>query len=247
MTADRGSAPAGPPVISVRGLSKSYGDRQVLGDVSFDVPRGRVVGLLGRNGAGKTTLMKSLLGTATVDSGSVEIFGAAPGPGHAQRVGVAMDGIGFYPAATVRRELALWATALGVPKRRIRDVIDLVELTGHERQRCAKLSTGQRQRLRLATALLVPGVELLMLDEPANGLDPDGIRWVRRFIKDMAASGKTVLVSSHQLSEMENTVDDVLLLDKGRLVHTGSLHEFTAGGRFALEDRFFEVVGGIRA
>ncbi|WP_328827567.1 ABC transporter ATP-binding protein [Streptomyces ureilyticus] len=245
MIADWHAPSAEPPVVQVAGVSKSFGERRVLQDVSLQVPRGRVVGLLGRNGAGKTTLMKSLLGTSTVDSGTVEVFGAAPGPELAHRVGVAMDGIGFYPAATVHKELTIWARALGVPASRIADVIDLVELSGHERQRCARLSTGQKQRLRLATALLVPTVELLMLDEPANGLDPDGIRWVRRFIREMAASGKTVLVSSHQLGEMENTVDDVLLLDRGRIVHSGSLHEFTAGGQFPLEERFFEVVGGM--
>ncbi|MFE7898302.1 ABC transporter ATP-binding protein [Streptomyces sp. NPDC057424] len=236
MTADR-------PVVRAAGLCKSYGTRRVLTDVGFEVRPGRVVGLLGRNGAGKTTLLKSLLGVATPDTGTVEVLGGPPGPQNAHRVGVAMDAIGFYPGTTVARELAIWARALGVGRSRIAELVDLVGLTGEESQRCAALSTGQRQRLRIATALLSPDVELLVLDEPANGLDPDGIRWIRRFIRDQATEGRTVLVSSHQLAEVENTVDDVLLLDGGRLVHTGTLTDFTEGGVRSLEDRFFEIAG----
>ncbi|WP_328913229.1 MULTISPECIES: ABC transporter ATP-binding protein [unclassified Streptomyces] len=231
------------PAIRVEGLSKSYGDRQVLVDVTFEVARGRVVGLLGRNGAGKTTLMKTLLGIATPDSGTVEVLGRAPGPQLAHQVGVAMDTVGFYPSTTVRGELAIWSQALGIGPDRVAELVSLVDLKGHERQQCGKLSTGQRQRLRLAIALLSPTTELLLLDEPANGLDPDGIRWIRKLIRELAASGRTVLVCSHQLGEMENTVDDVLLLDEGRIVHTGSLTDLTQGGERSLEERFFEIAG----
>ncbi|MFD4633549.1 ABC transporter ATP-binding protein [Streptomyces sp. NPDC058284] len=232
-----------PADVRAHGLHKSYGPRQVLNDVSFEVHHGRVVGLLGRNGAGKTTLLQCLLGVVTPESGTVEVLGGPPGPHNARRVGVAMDAMAFYPGTTVGRELAIWARALGVGRSRIADLIDLVGLTGEKSQRCAALSTGQRQRLRIAIALLSPDVELLVLDEPANGLDPDGIRWIRRFIRDQAAEGRTVLVSSHQLAEVQNTVDDVLLLNGGQIVHSSSLIDFTEGGVKSLEERFFDIAG----
>ncbi|MFE5546777.1 ABC transporter ATP-binding protein [Streptomyces sp. NPDC056534] len=233
----------GEPVLRAVSVSKSYGPREVLKDVTFSIAAGRVVGLLGRNGAGKTTLMKVLLGFATPDDGSVELFGEVPGPESYARVGVAMDSIGFFPASTVKKEMEIIGSSLGVSPQRVSEVLDLVGLQGRDRQRCSKLSTGQRQRLRIAAALLVPSADLFILDEPANGLDPDGIRWMRKLLRSLAEAGKTVLVSSHQLGELENTVDDVLLLNEGRLVHSSTLADFTQEGAFSLEDRFFEIAG----
>jgi ABC-2 type transport system ATP-binding protein len=228
-------------VIRVTGLTKSYGTRQVLTDVSFEVGPGRIVGLLGRNGAGKTTLMKTLVGIATPDTGTVEVLGGSPQANTAHLVGVAMDAVGFFPATTVRSELAIWARSLGVTQDRVDDLIDLVGLKGHERQKCKALSTGQRQRLRIATAMLSPTVELLVLDEPANGLDPDGVRWMRRLLRAEADAGKTVLVSSHLLNEMEHTIDDVLLLEGGQIAHSSPLAELTNGGALSLEEQFFKI------
>lgn len=234
---------SGEVAIHVDGLHKSYDGTTVLNDVSFDVRRGRVTGLLGRNGAGKTTTFKILLGLTRPDKGIVRCLGRSKINSLApRRVGVAMDALGFYPGASVRRELQLWARNIGVGSDRVDEVVELVGLSDHPRKDCAKLSTGQRQRLRLATSLLSPDVELLVLDEPANGLDPEGIRWMRTLIRELADQGKTILLSSHGLAEVEQVVDDVLLLEQ-RLLHAGSLAELTGSGVHTLEDRFFEIVG----
>lgn len=231
------------PVVVFDRVSKRYGDQVVVDDLSFTIERGRIAGLLGRNGAGKTTTMRMLLGLARPDRGEIAVLGTSDvAEVTRRRIGVAMDGLGFCPGASVRQELTIWANAAGASSTQVKVLLDLVGLTEHRAKPCAKLSTGEKQRLRLAVALLSSDVELLVLDEPTNGLDPDGIRWIREFLRDLAGDGLSILVSSHALAEVEHLVDDVLLLDR-KLLHTGTLTDLTGGGQTSLEDKFFEIAG----
>jgi ABC-2 type transport system ATP-binding protein len=225
------------------GLTKRYGPLTAVEDVSFAVAPGRVTGLLGRNGAGKTTSLRMALGLVRPTSGTVTLWGRpyAALPGAAHRIGVSMDGIGPLPGATGRRDLRIWARTLGLPRTRADEVLDLVGIGGAADRPVKGYSTGMRQRLALGTALLADP-ELLVLDEPANGLDPDGIRWLRRLLRGLADDGRTVLVSSHLLAEVEQTVDDVVILDR-TVRFAGSLAELTSAGAERLEDRFFALVG----
>ncbi|MFD6969543.1 ABC transporter ATP-binding protein [Streptomyces sp. NPDC059979] len=231
--------------VALSGIGKRFGDHQALEDVSFELRPGKVTGLLGPNGAGKSTLLRILLGLARPDSGTALVLGTEPGtaPERARRIGVVMDAIGFPPRMTVRRQLEISARSLGLPASRIDEVLAQVGLEGAAaRKRIRALSTGMRQRLALAVALL-PDPELLILDEPLNGLDPDGIRWMRRLVEQVAADGRTVLIASHMLSEVEQSVDDIVVLRRS-VLFTGSLQDLVRRGNGRLEDAYFGLVEG---
>jgi len=232
-----------PPVIEFHGVTKTYGEVTAVEDLTFAVRPGRIVGLLGRNGAGKSTALRVLLGLVRPTTGHASLFGHAYQdlPDAPRRIGVSMDTIGPTPGTTGRRDLRIWARSLGLPARRVDDVLDQVGLTDSADRRVKGYSTGMRQRLALATALL-PDPELLVLDEPVNGLDPDGIRWLRALLRTLAAEGRTVLLSSHLLAEVEQTVDDVVILQR-TLRYSGALASLTTDGADRLEDRFFELAG----
>jgi ABC-2 type transport system ATP-binding protein len=234
---------SGAPAIEFQSLTKEFGPVRAVEELSFQVRPGRVTGLLGRNGAGKTTSLRVLLGLARPTSGSVTVFGHRYQdlPRAAHRVGVSMDGLGWTPGATGRRELRIWASTLGLPTSRVEQVLDRVGLTESADRKVKGYSTGMRQRLALATALLADP-ELLVLDEPANGLDPDGIRWLRTTLRSLAEEGRTVLLSSHLLAEVEQTVDDVVVLQR-TLRYAGPLSELIPRQDDRLEDRFFDLVG----
>ncbi|MFJ7206296.1 ABC transporter ATP-binding protein [Streptomyces sp. NPDC098789] len=231
-------------VVRAAGLTKEFGRFTAVQDVTFEVRPGRVTGLLGRNGAGKSTSLRMLLGLVRPTSGSATVFGRpyTELPDAARRIGVCMDGIGPTPGASGRRDLRIWARTLGVSNARVEEVLDRVGLTDSAGRSAKGYSTGMRQRLALATALLADP-ELLVLDEPANGLDPDGIRWLRDTLRALAAEGRTVLVSSHLLAEVEQTVDDVIVIQR-TLRFAGTLAELTSDGAERLEDRFFSLVDG---
>ncbi|MFC4066936.1 ABC transporter ATP-binding protein [Actinoplanes subglobosus] len=231
------------PAVSFRGVGKRFGGRTVVDDLTFDVRPGRIVGLLGRNGAGKTTSLRMLVGLTRPSAGEALVFGHryADLPDAGRRIGVSMDGIGPLPGASARRELRIWASSLGLPASRADEVLEIVGLSEHAGRKAKGYSTGMRQRLSLATALLADP-DLLILDEPANGLDPDGIRWLRDLLRGLADRGRTVVVSSHLLAELEQTVDDIVILQQS-LRFSGSLAELTGGGTERLEDRFFELAG----
>ncbi|MBW1596577.1 ABC transporter ATP-binding protein [Streptomyces sp. JJ38] len=231
------------PVASFRGLTKRFGELTAVEDVSFDVHPGRIVGLLGRNGAGKTTSLRMLLGLTRPTAGTATVFGRpyAELRRAAHRVGVSMDGVSPIPGTTGRRDLQVWAKMLGLPASRVDEVIELVDL-GHGADRRIKgYSTGMKQRHALAAALLADP-ELLVLDEPTNGLDPDGIRWLRHFLRRFADEGRTVLLSSHILSEVQQTVDDVVIIQR-TLRYSGPIAQLVPAGGGSLEDRFFELAG----
>jgi len=217
------------PVVSARSLTKRFGKLVAVDDLSFELAPGTVTGFLGPNGAGKTTTLRMLLGLAEPTSGGSELFGAA----YAQlerpafRVGAVLEATDFHPGRSGRTHLLTLALAEGIQARRVDDALRLVELEGAARRRVKTYSLGMRQRLGLAAALL-GDPELLILDEPANGLDPEGVRWLRDFLRAFAADGKTVFVSSHVLAEIAQTVDRVLIINKGRLVVESPLSELTA-------------------
>ena len=229
-------------VIEVRGLTKRFGRVVAVDQLSFEVERGTVVGFRGPNGAGKTTTLRMLLGLVRPDGGTATINGQPyqdlAEPLH--QVGAVLEASSFHPGRTARSHLRVQAMVGQADPSRIDDVLELVELTGAADRRVGGFSLGMRQRLGLATALLTDP-EVLILDEPANGLDPDGVRWLRDLIRGLAAEGSTVLVSSHILAEVAQTVDSVVILDHGRLVAQSSLADLTAGGD--LEEAFLRLTG----
>ncbi|MCU0282977.1 MAG: ABC transporter ATP-binding protein [Candidatus Nanopelagicales bacterium] len=232
------AAPAFDPaegVVEVAHLTKRFGAVLAVDDLTFTVQPGRVTGFLGPNGAGKTTTLRMLLGLARPNGGTATIggrpYGARPQP--ARSVGAALEAASFHPGRTALDHLRVYAPQIGVEDRRCREVLDQVGLAEAAERRVGGFSMGMRQRLALATTLL-GDPQVLLLDEPANGLDPEGIAWLRQFLRWLAAQGRTVLVSSHVLSEVEQTVDDVVIIARGRLVHASSLAGLEALARPAV-------------
>jgi ABC-2 type transport system ATP-binding protein len=225
-------------VIEVQSLTKRFGVLTAVDHLSFEVDAGTVVGFLGPNGAGKTTTLRMLLGLVAPSEGSAEICGHSyqelPDP--LRRVGAVLEASSAYPGRTARNHLRVQALAGHVPDSRIDEVLDLVELTGAAERRVGEFSLGMRQRLGLATALLCDP-EILILDEPANGLDPEGVRWLRDLLRGLADEGRTVLVSSHILAEVAQTVDSVIILNRGHLVTHDALDELTARAKHKLRIR----------
>ena len=219
-------------VIELRDLTKRFGGLVAVDHLSFEVESGRVVGFLGPNGAGKTTTLRMLLGLSAPTEGSATINGRLyrelGQPLHI--IGAVLDASAAHPGRTARNHLRIQAMLGAVSPARIDKVLDLVDLTPAAERRVGEFSLGMRQRLGLATALLTEP-EILILDEPANGLDPEGVHWLRQLLRDLAAEGRTVLVSSHVLGEVAHTVDSVVILDRGRLVTHSTLGELTAGFR----------------
>jgi ABC-2 type transport system ATP-binding protein len=209
--------------IEIAGLSKHFGPVTAVENLSFTVEPGKVTGFLGPNGAGKTTTLRVLLGLERPSAGTATFGGTAyrdlPRP--LETVGAALDA-DFHPGRTARNHLKVYATAAGLQKSRVGLVLEQVGIAEFADRRVAGFSLGMRQRLALAYTLLGdPGV--LVLDEPINGLDPEGIKWIRGFLRTLAAEGRTVLVSSHLLSEVQQSVDEVVIISRGRLVKTGTL------------------------
>ena len=227
------SRPAGPALapgtVSVRGLTKTFGTVTAVDDLSFDVLPGRVTGFLGPNGAGKTTTLRMLLGLATPTSGTATISGRAYAdiPDPLREVGAALEATSFHPGRTGLDHLRTYAPYAGADDARCQELLEQVGLGAAGRRRVGGYSLGMRQRLALATTLL-GSPRVLLLDEPSNGLDPEGIRWLRGFLRHLAAQGMTVLVSSHMLSEVQQSVDDVVIIAGGRLVHASSMAELSA-------------------
>jgi len=224
--------------IEVHDLTKRFGALTAVDRLSFEVDAGSVVGFLGPNGAGKTTTLRMLLGLVTPTQGSARICGRPylemPEPLH--RVGAVLEASSAYPGRTARNHLRVQALAGQIPDSRIEEVLDLVDLTPDAGRRVGEFSLGMRQRLGLATALLCDP-EILILDEPANGLDPEGVRWLRDLLRGLADEGRTVLVSSHILAEVAQTVDSVIILNRGHLVTHDTLDELTARAQHKLRIR----------
>ena len=232
------------PVVTASSLTKRYGELVAVDDLTFSLAAGTVTGFLGPNGAGKTTTLRLLLGLAEPTAGEALVFGRRyrelDHP--ARRVGAVLESNDFHPGRSGRDHLRALALAAEIPLQRVDEVLRVVELDAVARRRVKTYSLGMRQRLGLAAALL-GDPELLVLDEPANGLDPAGVHWLRRFLRGFAEQGRTVLVSSHMLAEAAQTVDQVVIIDRGRQVASGRLDELTERGR-TLEAVYLELTGG---
>jgi ABC-2 type transport system ATP-binding protein len=234
------------PIVSALGLTKRFGALTAVDDLSFELEAGSVTGFLGPNGAGKTTTLRMLLGLAKPTHGRALVFGRPYArlerPG--SRVGAVLEAADLHPGRTGRDHLRVLSYPARAGRGRVDEVLALVDLAGAADRRVAGYSLGMRQRLSLAAALL-GDPELLILDEPANGLDPEGIRWLRDFLRAFAREGRTVLVSSHHLAEVEQMVDEVLIIDHGRLLAEAPLNELVAGSS-SLEDVFLELTASGR-
>jgi ABC-2 type transport system ATP-binding protein len=217
--------------IVVDGLTKRFGRKILAVDqLSFTVEPGSVTGFLGPNGAGKTTTLRMVLGLVHPTAGRATVGGVPYRQlAHPSRiVGAALESASFHPARTARNHLRILCTVDGLPVKRADEVLELVGLKEAARRKVRGFSMGMRQRLSLAAALL-GDPHVIVLDEPANGLDPEGIRWLRGLLAHLASQGRTVLVSSHQLNEVQEIADRVVILNRGRLVQSGSIDELTAG------------------
>jgi ABC-2 type transport system ATP-binding protein len=210
--------------IEIHHLTKRFDGVAAVDDLSFFVDAGTITGFLGPNGAGKTTTLRALLGLIRPDDGTTTINGVqyAACERPAGTVGAVLDAAGAHPSRTARDHLRVHALGVGIRPARVDEVLDLVGLTEAAGRRAGGFSLGMHQRLALATALL-GDPPILILDEPANGLDPAGVRWLRDLLRSLAAQGRAVLVSSHQLAEVAHTVDHVVIVDRGRLVRSASL------------------------
>ncbi len=223
-------APGVPGRIVIDHLSKTFGTVHAVTNLSFSVEPGSVTGFLGPNGAGKTTTLRMLLGLVKPTGGVATIEGR---PYHQltnplRVVGAALEASSFHPARTGRNHLRVYAAAAGLPDARVDQLLEMVGLRDAAKRKVKGYSMGMRQRLALAATLL-GDPRVLILDEPANGLDPEGIRWLRGFFRHLAGEGRTVLVSSHQLNEVQEFADRVVILNRGALVRAGSIEELTAG------------------
>ena len=231
-------------MISIENLVKRHGSREVLHGVSLEARPGRVTGFVGPNGAGKSSTLRCLLGLDRADGGRTLIGGR---PYRELReplrtVGAMLDGSGAHPSRTARGHLAWVASGAGIGRRRVTEVLDAVGLGGAAGRRVRTFSLGMGQRLGLAAALL-GDPKVLILDEPVNGLDPEGIRWIRRLLRRRADAGGTVLLSSHVLAELAEVADDVVVIADGRVRAAGTLDEIAAGYS-SLEEAFFSMTGG---
>jgi ABC-2 type transport system ATP-binding protein len=226
MTAGRDAA------ISVRGLTKRFGKVTAVEDLDFEVRTGAVTGFLGPNGAGKSTTLRMVLGLVRPTEGSATVLGRpyASLPAPAGSVGAVLETQSFNPLRTGRNHLRVLASAAGIPLRRADEVLEEVGLAGAGRRTAGKYSLGMRQRLALGAALLGKPT-VLILDEPANGLDPQGIRWLRDLLRGFAADGNAVLVSSHVLTEMAQLADEAIVISKGRLVRQAPVAALTHASR----------------
>jgi ABC-2 type transport system ATP-binding protein len=222
---------AGIAAIEAAGLTKRYAGVTAVDDLTFAVREGSVTGFLGPNGAGKTTTLRMVLGLARPTAGTATIEGRryVELDDPARTVGANLEVAGAHPGRSGRNHLRALAAMAGLPRSRVDEVLRLVELDAAADRRAGKYSLGMRQRLGLAATLL-GDPRVLVLDEPANGLDPQGIRWLRDFLRGMAAEGRTVLVSSHVLAEVAQTVDDVVVIHRGRLVQQGPVQALTSAG-----------------
>jgi len=230
-------------MIEARGLVKRYGSTIAVDNLSFDVMPGTVTGFLGPNGAGKSTTMRMMIGLDRPDAGMVRIGGKSYHDLRSplREVGALLEAKAFHPGRTARAHLTALAASNAIPERRVGEVLGITGLEKAAGRRAGKFSLGMSQRLGIAAALLGdPAV--LLLDEPVNGLDPEGIRWIRNLLKNLAAQGRTVLVSSHLISEVAQTADRLIVIGQGRLLAQTTVTELSA--RSSLEEAFFALTEG---
>ena len=227
----RGAAASGPRVIEAAGLTKLYGATAAVSELSFTVPPGQVTGFLGPNGAGKSTTMRLILGLDAPDAGSVTVNGRPYSQYRRPlfQAGALLEAKAFHGGRTARNHLLCLAASNGISRSRVDAVLELTGLAGVAGRRAGGFSLGMSQRLGIAAALL-GDPPALMLDEPVNGLDPDGVVWIRTLLRTLAAEGRTILLSSHLMSEMALTADRLIIIGRGRLITATTMADFLAGG-----------------
>jgi ABC-2 type transport system ATP-binding protein len=228
-------------MITAHGLTKHYGRVAAVRDLTFTVRPGVVTGFLGPNGAGKSTTMRMLIGLDRPDAGGATVNGKAYRELRRplREVGAMLETRSFHPGRSARAHLGALAVSNAIPERRVEEVLRLVGIEAVARRRAGRLSLGMAQRLGIAVALLGdPGI--VILDEPVNGLDPEGIRWIRALLKSLAAEGRTVLISSHLISEVAATADELIVIGQGRLLAQTTVTELAATAG-SLEDAFFRL------
>jgi ABC-2 type transport system ATP-binding protein len=233
------------PMIQARGLVKHYRSTLAVDDLSFDVQPGVVTGFLGPNGAGKSTTMRMIMGLDRPDAGQVRVNGTAYADLRwpLREVGALLEAKAFHPGRTARAHLTALAASNAISRQRVEEVLAITGIEKVAGQRAGKFSLGMSQRLGIAAALLGdPGV--LLLDEPVNGLDPEGIRWIRTLLKALAAQGRAVLVSSHLINEIAHTADALIVIGRGRLLAQTTVARLSAGGK-SLEEAFFQLTGSV--
>ncbi|SDU79077.1 ABC-2 type transport system ATP-binding protein [Arcanobacterium phocae] len=215
-------------MINIEHLSKSYGNVQAVRDLSFSVRQGAVTGFLGPNGSGKSTTLRCMLGLDNPTTGGATIDGHsyASNPAPITKVGALLDGKAFNPKISARRHLNIVAATHGISSSQVDHVLQVAGIASVAKKKIGGFSLGMNQRLGIATALL-GDPEYLIFDEPVNGLDPDGVKWVRNLMRNLAAEGRTVLVSSHLMAEMALTADDVVIIGRGKLLDSGPMEKFT--------------------
>lgn len=233
-------------MLSIDQLTKRRGSKDILKGIHFEVKPGRVTGFLGPNGAGKSSTLRILLGLDSATSGTALINGVpyAKLQSPLTTVGAVLDGSGAHRLRTGRAHLNWIVKSAGLPRSRVDEVLEIVGLSHAATKKVGSYSLGMARRLGLAAALL-GDPEILILDEPTNGLDPEGIRWIRTFLRERAASGRTVLLSSHLMGETAETVDDIVIIHQGQIVSNGTLAEIIGSYR-TLEDAFFAVTAQSR-
>jgi len=232
-------------MITVENLTKRYGHTLAVDDISFTCAPGTVTGFLGPNGAGKSTTMRMITGLDRPDAGLIRIGGQSYGELRwpLREVGALLEAKAFHPGRTARAHLTALAASNAIGRRRVDEVLAITGIEKAADRRAGKFSLGMAQRLGIAAALLGdPGV--LLLDEPVNGLDPEGIRWIRNLLKQLAAQGRAVLVSSHLISEMAYTADALIVIGQGRLLAQTTVARLSARGN-SLEEAFFQLTDGI--
>lgn len=230
--------------IEIKNISKKIKDKTILKNISFEAKEGRVTAFLGPNGAGKSSTLRILLGLDKADSGTALIDGDVYTNFKQPllKVGVSFDGVGSPDDRTVYQYLKIIATSNGINSSKIKEVVKMTNIENKLKSHIGSLSLGESKRLGIATALLGEP-QFLILDEPTNGLDPQGIKWFREFIKSLAQKGKTILLSSHILSEVEVITDDIVIINNGEILITGSLKEVLMNEK-SLEDVFFKLTEG---
>jgi ABC-2 type transport system ATP-binding protein len=231
-------------MIEARGLIKHYRCTRAVDDLSFEVRPGTVTGFLGPNGAGKSTTMRMIMGLDRPDAGQARVGGKSYGElcWPLREVGAMLEARAFHPARTARAHLTALAASNAIGRPRVDEVLALTGMEKAADRRAGKFSLGMSQRLGIAAALL-GDPQVLLLDEPVNGLDPEGIRWIRNLLKHLAAQGRTVLVSSHLISEIAHTADDLIVIGQGRLLAQTTVTELSARST-SLEEAFFQLTDG---
>jgi ABC-2 type transport system ATP-binding protein len=231
-------------MIEARGLVKHYRSVSAVDNLSFDVRPGTVTGFLGPNGAGKSTTMRMIVGLDRPDAGQVRIDGKryADLRWPLREVGAMLEAKAFHPGRTARGHLAALAASNQIPRQRVEEVLAITGIEKVAKRRAGKFSLGMAQRLGIAAALL-GDPRVLLLDEPVNGLDPEGIRWIRNLLKNLAAQGRTVLVSSHLISEIAHTADQLIVIGQGRLLAQTTVAQLSARSG-SLEEAFFQLTDG---